>query len=632
MGAYDAVYPAAAHNYPSIVVDADFALIVWQKTYSGFGGLYCDILARKYNVYTSAFMGAEQTVSQFIVSSLPFSSTPVVEVEALGSSSSYDMFAVAWRDGNGIKIKRNYEGTWSETGTVDGTNSYSLWPSIGVKDNVSRYVLAWEDSYNETIRYAEAKYDYGWDFPIEEQVSPSGWYVNGRPSLAMVGSTPKPTVAWNSVDNIVEGTSVHVRQRSDVGASGSWSGTITSFSTVDGPGPMNPAIGSYAGNGKHTVVWSVAGNVYAATNNGSTWSGPTLIESDQSGGGYEPNINAQAGSTLNALWRKFTNQIGHTTSGVNPSSASRTDDPVLVNSDVSGNASTALSNNPGSMDNFGGVAVPFRHNRHAILQATSLHEDSPPKAFVAFEIAGITQEGQTVEYADIADSTVANPLSSKLLSFSSSPGALSFSGAIYGTGFAGPLKSFMNNQEPLVQVVLQSTDNMTKTIWEIPYSVLGQIDGESFGEFRKIDVDLLEFSEKDITIQVKFAESKDVSSLIVVDDYLILDQTKSLDKRAENELIAQSEEFLPSSYQLHQNYPNPFNPTTRIIFDLPRDEYVTLRIYDLLGKEIISAAEGSFRAGRHELSVSMDEFPSGSYLYRLVAGEFTDSKRLILLK
>lgn len=107
---------------------------------------------------------------------------------------------------------------------------------------------------------------------------------------------------------------------------------------------------------------------------------------------------------------------------------------------------------------------------------------------------------------------------------------------------------------------------------------------------------------------MKFAESR--GEPLIVDDYLILHPKTSPDLSVGRVFADNQKEIIPSSYQLHQNYPNPFNPTTRIVFDLPQDEHVTLRVYDMLGKEILLLAEGPVRAGRHEVPVEMNRFPS----------------------
>ncbi len=96
--------------------------------------------------------------------------------------------------------------------------------------------------------------------------------------------------------------------------------------------------------------------------------------------------------------------------------------------------------------------------------------------------------------------------------------------------------------------------------------------------------------------------------------------------------LEQDESPLPINFQLSQNYPNPFNPTTAIMFSLPVEQQLTIKLYDLLGSEVKILAEGFFSAGNHTLNVSADELASGVYIYRLQSQLYTASKKLILLK
>ncbi len=89
---------------------------------------------------------------------------------------------------------------------------------------------------------------------------------------------------------------------------------------------------------------------------------------------------------------------------------------------------------------------------------------------------------------------------------------------------------------------------------------------------------------------------------------------------------------IPSNYSLSQNYPNPFNPTTSISFALPVAGNVELKVYDMLGKEVASLVSGSYTAGTHSVPFDASALASGVYVYKLTAGDFTDSKKMVLIK
>jgi len=89
---------------------------------------------------------------------------------------------------------------------------------------------------------------------------------------------------------------------------------------------------------------------------------------------------------------------------------------------------------------------------------------------------------------------------------------------------------------------------------------------------------------------------------------------------------------LPEKYELEQNYPNPFNPITNIQFSIPKPEFVTLKIYNLLGQEVATLISENLNAGEYNYSWNADSFASGVYLYRLQAGSNIEIRKMILLQ
>jgi hypothetical protein len=91
-------------------------------------------------------------------------------------------------------------------------------------------------------------------------------------------------------------------------------------------------------------------------------------------------------------------------------------------------------------------------------------------------------------------------------------------------------------------------------------------------------------------------------------------------------------EEIPTSFSLEQNFPNPFNPTTTIQFSLPQSGDVSLKIYNLLGEEIKTLADEYREAGKHSVQFNANSLASGIYFYRLQAGSFIETKKMILIK
>jgi len=93
-----------------------------------------------------------------------------------------------------------------------------------------------------------------------------------------------------------------------------------------------------------------------------------------------------------------------------------------------------------------------------------------------------------------------------------------------------------------------------------------------------------------------------------------------------------SSENLPVQFYLSQNYPNPFNPSTKIEFFLPRAEYVIMEIYNIIGQKIVSLVDKPLTIGQHRIEFNGQNLSSGVYFYRIVAGDFHQVKKMILIK
>ena len=101
---------------------------------------------------------------------------------------------------------------------------------------------------------------------------------------------------------------------------------------------------------------------------------------------------------------------------------------------------------------------------------------------------------------------------------------------------------------------------------------------------------------------------------------------------AESFVNVEDEKTIPLEFGLQQNYPNPFNPGTTISFSIPERSYVNLKVYDVLGNEVVTLVDEERDAGNHTVNFYASEFPSGVYFYKLKAGEYIYTKKMILLK
>ncbi len=598
------------NGYPSIDIYNDLAYVVWQNIdWYGIGGWNtCFINVRRFDL-TNNTLGPSITAASFEPPTESFISTPVIAYPG-GKSNE---ITLAWREPDAIKIIHGSgmfgddNLTWGSTFTVPNSNSYSSNPSIAYASGYD-YALCWgqySDGYKINYTTAARNYNQEWTFSNSAVIFPSDWESNINPQITVINSY-KPTIVWTSSNNIVEGrSSVHIRQRSGLTANDIW-GNITSFSPNTSES-LSPVIGNYSESTKMEILWTFANYVFKASYNGSTWSYSYIISTS---GGNGININKNSAWNTyqtKALWKKTDNTLAFYNVGNAPLSK------IVAGSE----------NEP--------IKLPFRLNRHAIIELPK-DIDSTSKGSVCFEIAGISTLYNNSETKINYSFNENNLLSSEPFRVAAENIQLSFSGAIYGAGLELQNNFISSINEPLAKVILKDskTNETLQNLWVNNPSVLNQVENKTFGEFRNVSVDLNKYLGKTVYVQVEMiGKSKNIKPLIV-DDYLILNDSTSI---AENLAKKNYTDYsLPTEYTLMQNFPNPFNPNTTITFFLPEAQHTTLKIYNVLGKEIMTVVNKNLAEGYHSVDVNMSNEPSGVYLYSLSAGNFRETKKLLLLK
>jgi len=121
-------------------------------------------------------------------------------------------------------------------------------------------------------------------------------------------------------------------------------------------------------------------------------------------------------------------------------------------------------------------------------------------------------------------------------------------------------------------------------------------------------------------VQIKIGSTQDTGSFIV--DFIATVEPTSVDDIF----------YKPDDYQLLQNYPNPFNPSTKITFDLPKKEHVTVTIYNSIGQKVKTLLNRTLDFGRHIVDFNAEGLTAGVYFYRVTTPGFVSTKKMILLK
>lgn len=148
--------------------------------------------------------------------------------------------------------------------------------------------------------------------------------------------------------------------------------------------------------------------------------------------------------------------------------------------------------------------------------------------------------------------------------------------------------------------------------------------GSPYGQFTKYRYRLGQFSGQTIAIGFRyFMNLQDANGLLVQLDDIYVGATVGIQNISSE---------IPKSYKLGQNYPNPFNPATNIEFDLPKKAFTTLKVYDILGKEVASLLEKNIEAGSYKIDFNAANLSSGTYFYRLTTQDFVQTKMMMVVK
>lgn len=177
----------------------------------------------------------------------------------------------------------------------------------------------------------------------------------------------------------------------------------------------------------------------------------------------------------------------------------------------------------------------------------------------------------------------------------------------------------LNNDNKDEKSIGKNTDNLSREI-----TTLENI--KTMKQSLKLErIDLRNMTKHEITQLIDNA----ISYKII--EYTLLNHTSYSEIPQISEQRKIKINALPKHFELYQNYPNPFNPQTTIKYDIPKDNFVLIKIYDILGRELFKLDEFK-KAGSYEVNFDGSNYASGIYLYRIESGIFIDSKKMVLIK
>lgn len=156
------------------------------------------------------------------------------------------------------------------------------------------------------------------------------------------------------------------------------------------------------------------------------------------------------------------------------------------------------------------------------------------------------------------------------------------------------------------------------------------------------------FFKMPITIKLSFSSGSDTTIRVMNDvnnqmfEWTFNRQPTTLTFDPNNDIVLKTaslingvpddENSLPVEFRLYQNYPNPFNPVTNINYDIPKNSYVKITVYDMLGKEVKILENGYKQPGRHSTSFNGLDYATGIYYYKIEAGNYSEVKKMVMVK
>ena len=263
-----------------------------------------------------------------------------------------------------------------------------------------------------------------------------------------------------------------------------------------------------------------------------------------------------------------------------------------------------------------------------------------------FALGDITVDGQNIKFVSIPDSVSIASLSFLNTYFESEPFTVSStSNLTYGVQYGitdSVLCSSVLNSDQYISFKVELLDAITNKVLDVFDEV--SYTGKNIYQYNNLGykVNLSGIGEKSVKLRLVTDTNRELSFGL---SNRFADQ--SMLAKAGFQTINYKGDAVVTEYALEQNYPNPFNPGTTILYQLPKDGFVTLKIYDILGNEVVTLVDEFREAGKYEVNFNANSLASGVYIYRIAvhsdklqAGDpsagsgqvFVSSKKMILLK
>ena len=518
------------------------------------------------------------------------------------SSRSYDLRIVAYS---------NNSGNFGTIYQVPKTNNSSKNPSM-ISNSQGYFHLVWEENFN--IYYSKFKPEKGAIplrcFQIEkEQVSEAtAWTSHMYPCITLTYNQ-YPNVMWQAHNGALETDLINHRRRT-FSYPGGW-GTTTTFTGKD-QNFVKPSISGFpeiAQNYKLKSSWrSENMGLYVANFNGSSWT-TNFISNPYY---FEPNvmINKSTAEYCKMVYRNYNSP------------------PYFLNVTAqhleSGNIEGGFNKMTEGAD--------IRHHRRGIVKIG--------QSEIVFELGDITINGQEVQFFPVSDSLIVGQNANLNQVFRTMPFQIS-----HQSQLTLSIGSMIIHRDSLLMNVQAGKD--IKFSLNVTDAQSGQIlfNLDKWSAIKNLPSDTLltrTFTfrmrgTRNVILSVELNLSNGIWAREDLNEVYYLSENGPMLKAVSSDEKIDLISLIPGNFTLYQNYPNPFNPATTITFDLPKDVRVRLEIFDVAGRLICTLIDEPKEAGSHQVVWNGQDdtgntVASGLYIYRLQAGDFVQSRKMLFMK
>ena len=588
---------------PAIEYDGNIVKVVceyYDPTYSSNVDLHLITFTQQPN---GSYGFSDDEVFATCPSSYFGNAKPVISYNAAGVALVYRKNST-----EGLKLKTKWllNGTWSwqAESTIPQTDANSINPSIIGETGIIH--IAYESL--STIKYKQA-YNQGLNWLYNNVITlstGSGYTGNFEPSISLCDySNRYVMVSWRGTYTAaVEKRMAKENDYSDhiitavakVGYGTSWGG-FSSFSN----------------------------DINFTNNNSLTASYGSVLTWSENGGALSKFVKRNSNGTYGAITSLSHNGIQSLVSN----GASFSDMKVMVfNTKTSApyllNKCTDNFYQGGGLEKVGETELTgISYGRSGVVEKNNIE--------FLFNIGDVQVDGQSIKFIERVDTLPVTSIEelntvARTEQFSLSPQSeLIFSNYYYvvNKAMASSLLSDQFNVTFKCELVNSATNIVVGTFDNVTYDKnnVSKYDNPSY----LVDCSGIESGNYYLRLFTSVNEDVNLFVSDIQRDDVVLEKSNLLVRNFKGEGI-------PTVYDLAQNFPNPFNPSTTIRYQIPQDGIVTLKIYDILGSEVATLVNEQKAAGKYEINFNASNFASGVYIYKIQAGSFNSSKKLMLLK